>query len=231
MTCLIVSFLISISWNQNNKNNPLQWFYGGREWRNYFHVRHRLILVDTGLKPGTSQLRTQKIRRWISLHNSVEKISNPLHQQHHFVFGINFLYVFISFDFIPLQHADDRWPEILVSPPVERGSHVLSSIIVCVKIRHWGLACTLTRTPSITLSTGLKPVPGFGRMPFSLCLSQQELEGSKSVSYDDIAPADQPTIVNVGEKKPRKNALLLSIWKKKCLRGELSQLPQSQIIW
>lgn len=51
--------------------------------------------------------------------------------------------------------------------------------------------CTLTQTPAVTLSTGLKPVAGFGRVPLSFCLSQQELEGSKTVSYDDIAPADE----------------------------------------
>lgn len=63
-----------------------------------------------------------------------------------------------------------------------------------------GLVCTLTQTPATTLSSGLKLVADVGRMPLSLCLSQQELEASETVSYDDAASANQPIIVHEGKK-------------------------------
>lgn len=54
-----------------------------------------------------------------------------------------------------------------------------------------GFGLSSAQTPTKTPSTGLKLVPGFGRMPLSLCLSHQELEVSESVSYDDTARVDQ----------------------------------------
>lgn len=64
-----------------------------------------------------------------------------------------------------------------------------------------GLACTLTRTPAVTQGPGLQPEAGFGRMPLSPRSSQKELEGGETVSYNDIAPANQLIIVHVGEKR------------------------------
>lgn len=94
------------------------------------------------------------------------------------------------------------------------GKRLTHSVLLYCLCENQALGvCTLTQTPTITLSTGLKPVPGFGRMPLSLSLSQQELEGSDAVSYDDIAPADQLIIINVGGKK--KNIITTQYLKKR----------------
>ncbi len=131
----------------------------------------------------------------------VERMCNPLHQQHHFI-NCNFLcfHVFslclylLRFRFtLASRRCPILFYELDISPH--------SALLYCLCENQALGVCTLTQTPTITLNTGLKPVPGFGRMPLSLSLSQQELEGSEAVSYDDIAPADQLIIVNLSEKK------------------------------
>lgn len=62
-----------------------------------------------------------------------------------------------------------------------------------------GLDCTLTQTT--TLRSGLKLVADVVSTPPTLCLSQQQLEGSKTVSYDGTASANQP--MKVGKKRKK----------------------------
>lgn len=68
-----------------------------------------------------------------------------------------------------------------------------------------GLDCTLTQTQTTTLRSGLKLVADVASTPSTLCLSQQQLEGNKTVSYDGTASANQPM------KVEKRNTLPLSI--------------------
>lgn len=78
-------------------------------------------------------------------------------------------------------------------PSSERGFHTLCSPLwFCVKNCRRRFGSRINPDPdNITLSSGLKPVPGFERMPPSLCLRDRGLEGSKGAGYDDSAAADQ----------------------------------------
>lgn len=80
--------------------------------------------------------------------------------------------------------------------PVGRGSRVLASFIV-LESGTGGLDCILTQTTM--LSSGLKLVADVVSTPSTLCLIQQQLGGSETVSYDDTASANRP--MKVGKKK------------------------------
>lgn len=100
-------------------------------------------------------------------------------------------YYFLWFNFTLarrcwVQSFSTNWTSMVLPPP----------LLFVWKSGAGGLVCTLTLTPTTTLSSGLKLVADVGRMPLSLCLSQQELEGSETVSYDDTASANQPIIVH-----------------------------------
>lgn len=94
----------------------------------------------------------------------------------------------------------------------KRVSHIVLSFMVCVKNCRRRFGSRINPDPdNITLSSGLKPVPGFERMPPSLCLRDRGLEGSKGAGYDDSATADQLiSYIHAGMKNKKSHYYFVS---------------------
>lgn len=98
----------------------------------------------------------------------------------------------------------------------KRVSHIVLCFMVCVKNCRRRFGSRINPDPdNITLSSGLKPVPGFERMPPSLCLRDRGLDGSKGAGYDDSAAADQLINYSHAGMKNKKKSLLIYIWRKR----------------